>query len=138
MRGSLNDPRLADTGKLLLRILVAGFMLFHGTDSIIHGPLEIQEDLPAHGLPGALGYGVYIGEVLAPVLILLGAWTRLAALVYAGSIAFATVLVHGGDFLHLSPKGAWAAKLWVFYIVTPVLVMLLGPGRYAVHPERGQ
>src|SRR5262245_3807369 len=134
MRGTLNDPRLADAGKLLLRVLVASLMLFHGVDKLVHGPLEIQEDLLAHGLPRALGYGVYVGEVLAPVLILLGAWTRLAALVYAGSIAFATILVHGSDFLHLSPKGAWAAELWVFYIATPLAVLLLGPGRYAVHP----
>jgi putative oxidoreductase len=75
---------------------------------------------------------VYIGEVLAPILILVGAWTRLAALVYAGSIAFATIQVHGADFLALKPTGAWAAELWVFYILTPVVVALLGPGRYAL------
>ena len=78
-----------------------------------------------------LGYGVYVGEIVAPILILLGAWTRLAAVVYSGSIAFATLQVHGADFLALAPTGAWAAELWVFYIVAPVVVALLGPGRYA-------
>src|SRR6185436_8781322 len=38
----------------------------------------------AHGLPEALGYGIYVGEIVAPVLIVLGAWSRLAAVVYAG------------------------------------------------------
>ena len=75
---------------------------------------------------------MYVGEILAPLLILAGAWTRLAALVYAGSVAFATLLVHGKDFVHLKPTGAWAAELWVFYIVSPLVVALLGPGRYAV------
>jgi len=122
---------LEDVGKLLLRVLVAGLMLFHGVDKILHGPGHVMQDLAEHGMPVVLGYGVYIGEVVAPILILVGAWTRLAALVYAGSIAFATLQVHGADFLALKPTGAWAAELWVFYIVTPVVVALLGPGRYA-------
>lgn len=123
---------LADLGKLLLRVLVAGLMLFHGIDKVVHGTGPVAEDLTSHGLPGFLASGLYAGEILAPLLILAGAWTRIAALVYAGSVAFATLLVHGKDFVHLKPTGAWAAELWVFYIVTPVVVALLGPGRFAL------
>src|SRR5262245_43462263 len=116
---------LEDIGRLLLRVLVAGLMFFHGVDKVVHGPGHVMEDLAEHALPVALAYGVYIGEVVAPILILLGAWTRLAALVYAGSMAFATIQVHGADFLALKPTGAWAAELWVFYILSPVVVALL-------------
>ena len=123
---------LADVGKLLLRILVAGLMLFHGIDKVVHGTGHVAADLRSHGLPAFLASGLYLGEVLAPLLILAGAWTRLAALVYAGNVAFATLLVHGTDFLHLKPTGAWAAELWVFYIVSPLVIALLGPGRYTV------
>ena len=123
---------LEDRGKLLLRILVAGLMLFHGVDKVLHGTGPVAEELTSHGLPGFLAFGLYVGEILAPLLILAGAWTRLAALVYAGNVAFATLLVHGKDFVHLKPTGAWAAELWVFYIVSPLVVALLGPGRYAV------
>jgi len=123
---------LADLGKLLLRVLVAGLMLFHGIDKVVHGTGPVAEDLTSHGLPAFLASGVYAGEILAPLLILAGAWTRIAALVYAGSVVFATLLVHGKDFVHLKPTGAWAAELWVFYIVTPVVVALLGPGRFAL------
>ncbi|HYV67972.1 MAG TPA: DoxX family protein [Myxococcales bacterium] len=123
---------LADLGKLLLRVLVAGLMLFHGIDKVVHGTGPVAEDLTSHGLPGFLASGLYAGEILAPLLILAGAWTRIAALVYAGSVAFATLLVHGKDFVHLKPTGAWAAELWVFYIVTPMVVALLGPGRFAL------
>src|SRR5262245_33021547 len=111
MRIDLSDPRLSDAGKLLLRLLVAGLMLFHGFHKLVHGPVGTQEDLVAHGLPAVLGYGVYIGELVAPILILVGAWTRLAAFVYSGTIAFATLLVHRGDFISLGPKGGWAAEL---------------------------
>lgn len=123
---------LADVGKLLLRVLIAGLMLFHGVDKVMHGTGAVAEDLTSHGLPGFLASGLYVGEILAPLLILAGGWTRLSALVYAGSVAFATLLVHGNDFVHLKPTGAWAAELWVFYIVSPLVVALLGPGRYAV------
>ena len=112
---------LEDLGRLLLRVVVAGLMLFHGVDKPLHGPGVVRTDLVAHGLPG----------------ILAGAWTRLWAIVYTLSVAFATLLVHRGDFLHLAPTGAWAAELWVFYITTPVVVALLGPGRYALRPGNG-
>ena len=79
----MRPAELEDVGKLLLRVVVAGLMLFHGFDKIAHGPGHVMQDLAEHGMPVVLGYGVYIGEVLAPILILVGAWTRLAALVYA-------------------------------------------------------
>jgi|ERR1700674_38488 putative oxidoreductase len=126
------SAHLADTGKLLLRVLVAGLMLFHGVDKLMHGPGEVIGILRSHGLPEFLAYGTYLGELVAPVLILAGAWTRLAALAYFFSVGFATLLVHGSDFLHLKPTGAWAAELWVFYIASPLVIALLGPGRYAL------
>jgi len=126
------QSRLDDIGKLLLRIVVAALMLFHGADKLLHGPGHVAADLAAHGLPGLLAYGVYIGELVAPAFILIGAWTRFWAVVYALSIAFATLLVHGGDFGHLAPTGAWAAELWIFYIACPLIVGLLGPGRYSL------
>ena len=128
----MDTQRLEDAGKLLLRILVAGLMLFHGVDKILHGPVHVVKDLADHGLPEFLSRGVYVGEILAPILILLGLWTRIAAATYAGNIAFATLLVHTGDFAKLAPTGGWAAELWVFYIVAPLAVVLLGPGRYTL------
>jgi putative oxidoreductase len=133
----MTQQQLDDAGTLVLRGVVAGLMLFHGVDKLIHGPGHVQADLVHHGLPGFLAYGVYVGEVLAPIFILAGAWTRLWAAVYALSIASATVLVHGGDFLRLAPTGAWAAELWVFYMTGPIVVALLGPGRYALRPGNG-
>ena len=123
---------LEDAGKLLLRVLVAGLMLFPGIHKIVHGPGHVMEDLAEHGIPVVLAYGVYLGQVVAPILILLGVGTRLAALVYSGTIAFATILVHGEDFLTVEPIGKWAADLWAFYIVTSAVVALVGPGRYAL------
>ena len=128
----MSTERLDDVGKLVLRVLVAGLMLFHGLDKLLHGPGHVGMDLAEHGLPQALAYGVYVGEVVAPLFVLAGLWTRMFALVYAGNIAFATLLVHFGDFVRLAHTGGWAAELWAFYILAPVVVALLGPGRFAL------
>lgn len=130
----MTRAHLEDVGKLLLRITVAGLMLFHGVEKLLHGPGGVRADLAQHGLPEFLAYGVYVGEVVAPVFILVGAWTRFWAAVYALTITFATLLVHGRDFVHLAPTGGWAAELYAFYIAGPIVVALLGAGRYALRP----
>ena len=123
---------LTDTGKLVLRLVTGGLMLFHGVDKLLHGLDHIRADLAAAGLPTALAHGVYVGEIVAPLCIILGLWTRLSAVVYAGSVAFAVATVHGRDFARLAPTGAWAAELWVFYIVCPLVIALLGGGRFSL------
>jgi putative oxidoreductase len=51
-------------------------------------------------------------------------------------MAFATLLVHSDDFVRLTHTGGWAAELWVFYIVAPLAITLLGPGRFTVRRLR--
>ncbi|MFE8595896.1 DoxX family protein [Archangium violaceum] len=130
--------RLEDLGKLLLRLLVGGLMLFHGIDKLLHGPGDVAHDLAEHGLPTLMAYGVYVGEVVAPVFILVGAWTRLWALVYGFNVLFAVLLVHAHDFGRLAPTGGWAAELYVFYVVGAFVVALLGSGRCALRRGVGR
>jgi len=63
----LND----DLGKLLSRIGVGGLMLFHGIHKLIHGHDFIRSQLSAAGLPEFLALGVPVGEVLAPISIIM-------------------------------------------------------------------
>lgn len=89
-----------DTGLLLLRLTFGILMLFHGVAKIEHGVNWIVSILQAVGLPGFIAYGVYIGEVVAPVLIILGIFTRPAALIYALTLLVATLWLEQGSFLH--------------------------------------
>ena len=123
---------LGDVGNLALRLVTGGLMLFHGADKLMHGLDHVRSDLAAAGLPTALAHGVYVGEILAPICIIFGLWTRVSAVVYAGSIALAVAIVHSRDFARLAPTGAWAAELWVFYIMCPVVIALLGGGRFSL------
>jgi len=126
-----------DVGKLLLRVTVGGLMLFHGVDKLIHGVGGIESMLTARGLPGAICYGVYIGEVVAPLGMILGVLTRLSAVVFAFNMLVAVLLAHAGEVFALGQHGEWAIELNVLYFMGAICVALLGPGSWAVWQRRG-
>lgn len=128
-----------DLGKLLLRLCVGGLMLFHGIHKLIHGYGFIAEKLKAEGLPVLLVVGVPVGEVFAPLLILLGIYTRPAALVEAFLMAMAVWLVHMGQLVSISGStGGYALELQAFYFFGSIAVALLGAGRYSLSRGLGQ
>jgi putative oxidoreductase len=125
--------RFDDLGKLLLRIAVGGLMLFHGISKLQHGIPGIQKRVLENGLPGWVAPGVYIGEIIAPVLLLLGLFTRPAAIVVAINMLFAIGLSHRADVFKLSERGgAWAIELPAFYLIAAIAVACLGSGKYTV------
>ena len=124
-------------GKLLLRLTVAGLMLFHGVAKILHpGSLEfIGSSLSNAGMPSAIAYGVYIGEVIAPLMVLLGFYARIGALILVVNMIFAIMLVHTGDFFSLTQHGGWAIELQAFYLLGGLAIVLLGSGKFAIKPD---
>jgi len=122
-----------DTGRLILRLCVGGLLLFHGLAKIMHtGSLDfISGLLTANGFPAVLVYGVLIGEVVAPLMVIVGYQARLGGLLIAVNMAMAIFLAHSGDFFSLTEHGGWAVELQVFYLLTALAVMFLGSGRLA-------
>ena len=96
------ENKMDDGGKLVLRVVLAVLILFHGVSKLIGGVGFISGMLVKAGLPGALGYLVYVGEVIAPLLVLFGVFTRAAALIVAVNMIVALVLVHTRQFFTLS------------------------------------
>jgi len=121
-----------DTGKLLLRLAVGGLMLFHGLHKAIDGVDGIAGMLVAKGLPGFIAYGVLVGEVIAPILIILGILTRPAALVLAFTMVVAWLMVGTGKTFALDAVGAWALESLGEVFVGALAVAFLGAGRYAM------
>lgn len=116
-----HHPRAA---MVLLRVTLAVLMLFHGWAKIIHGVGGIESMLLKAGLPGWLAYGVYLGEVVAPLLMLVGLWVVPAALVMVCSMLFALFLAHSGQFLTLNSSGGWTLELQAFFLICPIVVAL--------------
>jgi len=127
---------LADAGRLLLRVTLAGLLLFHGVDKMIHGVAWMAGPLARFHLPPWIAYGAYVGEVVAPLLVLVGVLTRLASLVIVVNMVMALVLAAGRFFFTINRTGGWAIELEAFYLLTAVTVVLLGPGRWALAPGR--
>jgi len=132
-----NQFRNDAMGKLLLRLTVAGLMLFHGIAKIIHpGSLEfISSSLSSAGLPPAIAYGVYVGEVIAPLMIIAGFHARIGALIIIVNMIFAIMLVHTGDIFSLTQHGGWRIELQAFYLLGGLAIVLLGSGKFAVKPD---
>ena len=127
-----------DAGKLLLRAVLAVLLLFHGFSKLAGGIGFITGMLEKAGLPGVFGYGVYVGEVVAPLLILAGVFTRPAALVVAINMVVALLLVHTGQFFSMGETGGWALELQGMYLGGALAVALLGAGRYSVGGVAGR
>jgi putative oxidoreductase len=125
-------------GLLLLRVLVGGLMLFHGIDKIRHGIDGIIGLVERHGLPATFGYGVYVGEVIAPIAVLIGWQTRLGAAVIAVNMVVAVWLGHWDDILRLTRHGAWAIELQAFYLGGAIAIALLGAGTLSASRGRGR
>ena len=121
-----------DFGKLLLRLAVGGLMLFHGLHKLFGGGGFISGMLVEKGLPGFIAYGVLIGEVVAPVLIVLGILTRPAALVLAFTMIVAWLMVGTGKTFALDAVGAWAIESLVYFFIGALAVAFMGAGRYSL------
>lgn len=129
---------LDDGARLLLRVSLGALMLLHGIAKLTGGIAGIQGMVAKAGLPPALGYLVYLGEVVAPLLLIVGLWTRAAALVLAVNMVVAVALVHLGQFGTIAPTGGWALELQAFYFVMAVAVALLGAGRFSIGGAGGR
>lgn len=109
---------------VLLRVTLALLILFHGWAKIRYGIGGIERMVEAMGAPGWLAYGVYIGEVAAPLLMLVGLWVVPAALVIALNMLVAFALVHTKQILTLQSTGGWALELQAFFFVTALVVAM--------------
>ena len=127
-----------DAGKLVLRIALAAMLLFHGVAKLSGGIGFVADMLTKAGLPAVFGYGVYIGEVVAPLLILVGLFTRPAALIVAINMIVAVLLAHTSQFFTLNETGGWALELQGMYFFAAVAVALLGAGRYSIGGANGR
>ncbi len=127
-----------DTGKLVLRLALGILILLHGIAKLKGGVGFISGQLTAHGLPAALAYGAYIGEVVAPILIIVGFFTRPAAWIIAINMVFAIFLVHMADLGAMTKQGGWALELQGMFLFAAIAVGFMGAGRLSLGGSTGK
>lgn len=128
-----------DIGKLVLRLSLGILVLLHGIAKLQHGVEGIAGMLASHGLPTVLAYGVYLGEIVGPVLLVIGLFTRIGALLIVGNMVVAFALAHMQQIFSLnSSTGGWALELQGLYLSGAIAVALLGAGAYSVGGRNGR
>lgn len=126
-----------DLGKLIVRLSVGILMLFHGINKILHpGSFDwLGQTLAGVGLPAFIAYGVLLGEVVGPLMAIVGWQARVGGLLMAGNMLVAVALVHLPQFGTLNEQGGWTLELQGMYFFAALAVMFLGSGRLAVKPD---
>jgi putative oxidoreductase len=121
-----------DVGKLLLRLTIGGLLLCHGIGKIQNGIDWMGPMLAGHNLPDFVRYGVYVGEVLAPVLVIAGFFTRIGGLIIAINMAVAAWLAHANELWKMDQMGGWARELDALYLFGGLCIMFLGAGSVSI------
>jgi putative oxidoreductase len=106
-------------------------MLLHGIPKLSAGLEFIKSMLVEKGLPDFIAYGVLIGEILAPIAILIGFRTRIAAAVYAFNCLAAILLVHSSEMFSMGEHGGWAIELIGLYFFSALALFFTGAGNIA-------
>lgn len=123
---TMNNPNNHNIGLLLLRIGFGGMMLTHGIPKLlkmISGDFSFGDPIGI-GEPASLVLAV-LGEVLFPILVIIGFKTRLATIPVIITMIVAAFVVHAAD-----PLGT--KETAILYLIGFVAIALLGAGKYSV------
>lgn len=129
--------RSEDVAKFILRVSVGTLMLFHGVAKLLNLQTLsfIKNQLVEFGLHPVLAYGVFVGEFVAPLLLILGIYARFGGFLIFVNMLFAIILVHLNDVLSLTQHGGWSLELQALYLVSGLVILLIGSGQYAIKPD---
>ncbi len=122
----------------MLRLAVGVLILLHGIAKLRYGLGDVATSLARFHIPVAVGYLVYVGEVVAPALMIAGLWTRPAALLLAANMAVALLIGHPRELLQMTDHGGLLLEVQWMYFLGAIAVALLGAGRYAVAGAQGR
>src|SRR5688572_3872795 len=107
-----------DFGKLVLRVVLGLLVLLHGVAKLQNGVAGLMPMVQGIGLPAWFAYAVFIGEVVGPIMIILGLFTRTGAFLIFVNMIFAIFLVHRPELFTLGKQGGWALELQGMFLFT--------------------
>lgn len=123
--------------RLILRLTCGGLLILHGSHSAINGIQHVKEMVTRAGLPEFIAYGNLIGEVVAPLFLLAGYKTRIAALVIVFNMLMSVLIAHRDIVFVRNDFGGWMIELNIFYLMTALAVFFAGAGKYSLSRGRG-
>lgn len=124
--------RNQNIGLLILRLSIGLMLLLHGIFKVANGFSDIKGMLAGMGMPGFFAYGALVGEVVAPLLLIIGLLTRPAAAVVAFNMLVAVAMTHSAAIFSLTPMGGWAIELPMLFFFPAVALIFTGGGKYII------
>jgi putative oxidoreductase len=121
-----------DFGKLILRLTLGILVLLHGVAKIKSGVGFLMPMVQGIGLPPWVAYGVYLGEVLGPIMVILGVFGRTGAFLIFANMLFALTLVHRHELFTMGKQGGYALELQAMFLFSALALVFMAPGRYAM------
>lgn len=120
-----------NAGLLIFRMSLGVLMLLHGIFKMsdLGSIIRLMEE---NSLPGFIAYGVFLGEILAPLMLLIGFRTRIAAMIYAVNCLVALLMGNDDAIFALHKYGGWDAELLGLYLFGATALIFSGNGQYAV------
>ena len=127
-----------DLAKLLLRITCGGLLLFHGVHKVFVEVEHVKVIVRNAGLPEFMAYGNIIGEFVAPIFVLLGYQTRIAAMIIAFNMLMSVVIAHPDIAFSINDYGGWMIETNMLYMMTAVVLVFSGAGKYSLSRGEGR
>ena len=124
--------RNADVGYLILRVALGILMLLHGMAKLENGLGSIENTLANAGIPAAFSWLVYLGEIVAPLMLIFGFRTRKAGLLLAATMLVVMLVAFPHRWAQRTPVGAWALELQALFLFGGIAQFFTGGGRYAL------
>lgn len=119
-------------GLLFLRIFLGICVLMHGIFKLSNGIDSVKGMLINSGLPGMMSYGVYLGEVLAPLMIIFGVFTRFASLMLFGTSCIIIYIANSHAPFAITQYGGFVGEIVYLYVGGALCLIFCGGGKFSL------
>ena len=132
---------MRDFSLFVLRLLLGYTLIFQGYNKLNKDAFftfkedfidKFLEKILEHGLPLELIYSIYLTEIIAPALLIIGLLTRLSSALIMVNILLLINLFHSNELLSINKYGYWAIETQAYILVCAFILIVFGSGHFAL------
>ncbi len=122
----------ADLSKLVLRLFAGIILLLHGFHKLLHGMDYVFNSIKAIHLPSFFAYGVFLGELIGPILVIIGFRARIGGFLMTLNMLASVLLMHRDIAFKINDYGGWMIELNALLMACGLAVFFGGAGKYGL------
>lgn len=124
---------------LILRLALGTIMVAHGAQKLLGwfggpGPEGFLGFMGSLGIPAAIGWLAIVAEFFGGIAVLLGAFARAGALMFAVNMLVAMLVVHAPNGFFMGGEGGGGIEFTLMLFAASLAIVIAGPGRYSLAP----